>query len=191
MRNLDLTNIEFYGTPSGEVMIEDKIRPLRMYEPSDKDFTQAMIERINEFYPEAFKALCELYTPSKLNKDYYEYLIVHRFIRCNFSEYDNKADIDQNGVFRMEFVNCPMRGECKYCGIICNPKFNTKLSDREVEVMKLYYQSLKVEEISDRLFISIETVKKHKRNSLQKLNLHSLSEFISYASRNKMFESYE
>ncbi|MCL4483458.1 MAG: helix-turn-helix transcriptional regulator, partial [Bacteroidetes bacterium] len=73
----------------------------------------------------------------------------------------------------------------------CNPKFNSKLSDREMQVMKLYATSSKTEKIADILFISIETVKKHKHNSLLKLDLHSLSDFITYASKNQIFESHE
>jgi DNA-binding CsgD family transcriptional regulator len=186
---MDLANFEFYGTPTGSVVIEEKNKPLRTYEQSEREFTLAMLDKIANFYPEAYKALSETYLQSKLNKLYYEYIMVHRFIRCNFSEYDNKPDVDQEGAFRFEFISCPMRGECKYCGIICNPKFNSKLSDRELEVMRLYYNSYKAEKIADKLFISIETVKKHKRNSFQKLKLHSLSEFITYASRNQLFEN--
>jgi len=186
---MELKQFEFYGTPSGEVMISGSDKSVTVYDQSNKEFTNAMIYAICEFYPEAFTALCDQYSKSKLNPDYYNYLIVHRFIRCNFIKYDNIQDIDHNGIFHFEFVSCPLRGECKYCGIICQPKFNTKLSDREMQVMKLYYESAKVEDIAEKLFISILTVKMHKRNSLAKLGLHSLSEFISYASRNKMFEN--
>ena len=185
---MDLRSIEFYGTPEGSVMIAEKGKPLREYTDLDRTFTQQMIERIKEFYPEAFAALCELYTRSSLHRNYYEYLIVHRFIRCNFVEYDNRPDIDTNGIFCFEFVSCPLRGECKWSNIICNPKFNSTLSERELEVMKCFYHSMKIEDIADKLFIAIDTVKKHKRNVLQKLNMHSLSEFISYASQNKLYD---
>lgn len=188
MNKIELRSIECYGTPTGKVMISCE-SGLKIYEVEDRDFTEAMLELIQNFYPAAFKALSELYLPSKPNRTYYEYLIVHRFIRCNFNEYDNKKDICSEGSFNFEFVQCPLRGECKLCGVVCNPAFNSKLSERETEVMKLYYRSYPAEKIADMLFISIQTVIKHKRNSLQKLNLHSLSEFISLASRNKMFDN--
>ena len=188
---MELINFEFYGTPTGSVVISEKDKVLRVYEQSEQDFTGAMLERINNFYPEAFKALNETYSPVQMNKLYFDYKMVHRFIRCNFSEYDNKADVDQDGIFKFEFIPCPMRGECKFCGIICSPKFNTKLSEREMQVMKLYSTSYRAEKIADTLFISIETVRKHKRNSLQKLGLHSLSEFITYAAKNQIFENHE
>jgi len=188
---MELTNFEFYGTLSGSVIIAEKDKSLRAYEQSEQSFTIAMLEKIDNFYPEASKALDETYSPVKVNKAYFDYKKVHRFIRCNFSEYDNKSDIDQDGVFKFEFIACPLRGECKFCGIICNPKFNSRLSERERQVMKLYATAFKADKIADTLFISIETVRKHKRNSLQKLGLHSLSEFIAYASKNQIFENHD
>lgn len=188
---MELINFEFYGTPSGSVIIAEKDKTLRAYELEEKGFTQAMLEKISNFYPEAFEALRETYSATSANKAYFDYKMAHRFIRCNFSEYDNKSDIDQDGVFKFEFIPCPMRGECKYCSIICNPKFNAKLSGREMQVMKLYSNSYRAEKIADTLFISIETVRKHKRNSLQKLGFHSLSEFITYASKNQIFENHD
>ena len=185
---MKLNDLEFYGTPSGDVMISGAGSPLKVYEISDRDFTTAMIERLSEFYPDALRALSEYYEKSKANRAYYEYLMIHRFIRCNFNEYDSRSDIDAQGYFRFEFVPCPLRGECKFCNVICSPKFNAKLSDREMQVMKLYFQSHTPEEIADQLFISICTVKKHKRNSLERLKMHSLQEFVSYAAKNKMFD---
>lgn len=186
---MELKEFEFYGTPSGSVMITGPGKALKVYEVSDREFTAAMIERLGEFYPEALAALGDHYTKSKGNRHYYEYLMVHRFIRCNFNEYDSRADIDVHGAFRFEFVQCPLRGECKHCNIICGPKFNAKLSDREFQVMKLYYESYSTEEIADILYRSICTIKKHKRNSLERLKMHSLTEFITYAAKNKMFEN--
>lgn len=186
---MDLNNIEFYSTPSGGVMIKKAGKPLKKYEESDTEFTFQMIEVISEFYTEAFDELCKIYATSETNKRYFEYLIVHRFIRCNFSEYDNTNDIDQSGIFRFEYVKCPLRGECKSHEIICTLKFNSKLSEREHEVMKLYYESFSTDQIADNLFISIKTVEKHKSNVLKKLKLHSLSEFISYASSHNLFNT--
>lgn len=186
---MKLQNIEFYTTPIGEVMIKQRGQAVRKYVQSDTELTHQMLEIISEFYTEAFDALCEIYTKSEMNKRYYEYLIVHRFVRCNFSEYDNTKDVDQAGIFRFEHVKCPLRGECKYCEIICTPKFNSKLTEREHEVMKLYYESYPTDKIADMLFISIKTVEKHKSNSLKKLNLHSLAEFNSYASNHNLFSN--
>lgn len=182
------SNIEFYGTPSGEVMIMEHGKPLRKYiEEKEYDLTSEMLEYISEFYPEAFSALAELYTQSERNRRHFEYKMVHRFIRCNFKEFDNTADIDHRGVFRFEFINCPLRGECKFDKVICQPKFDTKLSNRQLEVMQYYFNGFKANEIADKMNISITTVETHKTNSLRKLGLHSLSEFNSYAAKHHIF----
>lgn len=181
-----LSNIEFYGTPSGEVIINEG-NSHKVYEIEDRQFTESMLEHIRNFYTDAFKALSECYSKSRENRSYYNYLIVRRFIKCNFSEYDNKNDIDENESLNFEFVPCPLRSECKYCNIICNAKFNTSLSECELRVMKLYYKGLKKEEIAENLYLSILTVQTHKRNVFTKLKINSLSEFIIFANNNKLF----
>lgn len=186
---MELRDFEFYGTPNGQVMISGAGSALKVYCETDREFTLSMIERISEFYPEAMAALSKTYESSRKNPHYFEYLIVHRFIRCNFNEYDSRSDIDSKGCFRFEFVQCPLRGECKYCNVICNPAFNAKLSPREQEVMRLFYSGKDVEEISELLFIAMDTVKKHKRNALERLKMHSLKEFLTYANSNRLFEN--
>lgn len=52
-----------------------------------------------------------------------------------------------------------MRGECKYEGVICNPQFNSRISDAEMRVMHLVYDGLDNDEIADRLYLSPHTVK--------------------------------
>ncbi|MEG1899628.1 MAG: helix-turn-helix transcriptional regulator [Bacteroidales bacterium] len=183
-----LINIEFYTTPLGEVMICEDGKKIREYQTSDLELTALMLAQIKEFYPKAFEVLCEIYNKSILNKTYYDYLIVKRFIKCNFGEYDNKADISSLSVYQFEYVKCPLRGECKYSGIICNPDFCSSLSIRELEIMKMLCDGAKIEEVADTLYISILTVKQHKRNSLAKVGLHSLNEFIIYAQKNNLFK---
>lgn len=183
----NLRNIEFYGTPEGEVMISSSEFPLQKYHVEDRAFTQEMLSLIEEFYPKAFGMLCSIYTPSKLNRMFFEYQIVHRFIRCNFSEYDNTFDIDHLGRFRFEFVSCPLRGECRGHKVICCPEFNSSLTVCENEVMKFFYRGYKSEEIADLLHRSPETIKKHKKNSFIKLDIHSLAEFNNYANANNLY----
>ena len=179
---------EFYGTPEGEVIISEG-NTHRVFEMTDRAFIKFMLERIQNFYPEAHKALCEVYSRSALNRSYYEYLIVKRFVKCNFFEFDPTPDMDENGCFKFEFVPCPMRGECKYTNVICNAKFNTTLTARETEVMKHYFNGKRADEIADELFISIDTVKTHKRNALQRLNFSNMNEFMVYARKNQLYGS--
>jgi two-component system NarL family response regulator len=63
-----------------------------------------------------------------------------------------------------------------------------RLTDRELEVLKLVAQGLNNREIAKRLFISENTVKNHVRNILEKLQLHSRMEAVVYAVREKLLE---
>ena len=63
-----------------------------------------------------------------------------------------------------------------------------KLTDREMEVLRLVAQGLNNRDIAKQLFISENTVKNHIRNILEKLHLHSRMEAVVYAVREKMIE---
>ena len=63
-----------------------------------------------------------------------------------------------------------------------------RLTDRELEVLKLVAQGLNNREIAKRLFISENTVKNHVRNILEKLQLHSRMEAVMYAMREKLLD---
>ena len=66
-----------------------------------------------------------------------------------------------------------------------------RLTDRELEVLKLVAQGLNNREIAKRLFISENTVKNHVRNILEKLQLHSRMEAAMYAVRENLLEPGE
>ena len=69
------------------------------------------------------------------------------------------------------------------------PKVPTpRLTDREMEVLRLVAQGLNNRDIAKQLFISENTVKNHIRNILEKLHLHSRMEAVVYAVREKMIE---
>ena len=63
-----------------------------------------------------------------------------------------------------------------------------RLTDRELEVLKLVAQGLNNREVAKRLFISENTVKNHVRNILEKLQLHSRMEAVMYAVREKLLD---
>lgn len=174
----ELRNIEFFNDPEGGVMIRDD-EGVHTYQPEDKELTSVLFARIESEYPEALKALAENYRKSRANVNYYRYLVCHRFIRCNFGSLDKKQDIDGAGRFTFEEVSCPIKGECKYSGIICNPKFNTRLTARQQEVMKLYCQNMKPEKIAEQLYMSPETVLTTKRNAFRKAGVHDILEFMA------------
>ena len=63
-----------------------------------------------------------------------------------------------------------------------------KLTDRELQVLKLVAQGMSNREVAEDLFISENTVKNHVRNILEKLHLHSRMEAVVYAVREKLLD---
>jgi DNA-binding NarL/FixJ family response regulator len=63
-----------------------------------------------------------------------------------------------------------------------------RLTERELEVLRLVARGLNNRDIAKQLFISENTVKNHIRNILEKLQLHSRMEAVVYAVREKLLE---
>ncbi len=63
-----------------------------------------------------------------------------------------------------------------------------RVTEREMDVLKLVAQGMSNRDIAATLFISENTVKNHIRNILEKLHLHSRMEAVVYAVREKLLE---
>jgi DNA-binding NarL/FixJ family response regulator len=63
-----------------------------------------------------------------------------------------------------------------------------RLTNRELEVLKLVAKGLNNRDIAGQLYISENTVKNHVRYILEKLHLHSRMEAVVYAVREKLLE---
>lgn len=176
-----LTNIEFYNTPEGDVMVKAVNEAARRLKENDYEFISEMLTIISDRYPKAHAALMELYSTSTMNKKHFEYSVVHRFIRCNFGEYDQyNHDIDINGNFIFEEVKCPLRGECPLEGVVCKPELDNNLSEREMEVFRLIVQNMRSDEIAAELSISKFTVDRHRENIKARLHLRDIPAMITY-----------
>ena len=51
---------------------------------------------------------------------------------------------------------------------------------REHEVLQLIAEGLPNQDVADRLFISVDTVRTHRRNVMEKLDLHNAAEITAY-----------
>jgi len=140
--------------------------------------------KVKEYYPKTYKSLCRIYG----NQESMYFPRAMRFLKCNFSAHDNKPDIDDDFNFELENVPCPLRGECT--DQICNPKLTTKLSSREIEIIKLHIEGYSQIEIGERLFISDRTAHNHFTNIYHKLGLTGKSSpdhlLINYAYKNHL-----
>ena len=63
-----------------------------------------------------------------------------------------------------------------------------RLTDREMQVLRLVARGMANKDIAVELFISENTVKNHVRNILEKLQLHSRMEAVVYAVREKLLD---
>lgn len=179
-------NIEFY-TVDNELWYLTTEGANERFDETKENVISTIIDRLIEHYPEAYGALAKWYGKSAANVPYYRYLIARRFLRCNFGRLDTTQDDFGKSSFRFEKVECPLRGECQFEGVVCMPRFNSKLSQKELQVMRLIYNGCSSEEVSERLFLSPFTVKNHIKSVYQKLGIHDKSEFIRYANKNNVF----
>lgn len=155
---------------------------LRLFTENSKLIIAEVNVIVKEKYPIAWAALCRQY--DKLPKS--AYLKSRRFAKCNLSLFDSKMDIDANGVMTLEFVPCPLRGECFDEGIICCPTPNTALSKRQLEVAGLVDKGLSDIEIADILCISVLTVKTHIKNMLKITSTSNRRELARYCRTEKL-----
>lgn len=155
------------------------------------ELVKYILEIVRSRYPEAYKTLEEIYAKSAHNQSYFQFLMARRFCKCNFCRLDTTEfdveDVDSEGKFNFEKVECPMRGECSYEGVICMPKFNSKLSTAEKRVMEVLYRGASEQEAARELYLSPHTIHQHVKSVYVKLGVHKLSEFIAYANKNNMF----
>jgi DNA-binding NarL/FixJ family response regulator len=64
----------------------------------------------------------------------------------------------------------------------------TQLSAREREITQLLAEGKSNKEVATALNISVKTVETHRSNIMRKLDLHSLSDLVRYAVRNRIIE---
>jgi DNA-binding NarL/FixJ family response regulator len=62
------------------------------------------------------------------------------------------------------------------------------LSSREIEIMKLWGNSMTNKEIAEKLFLSVRTVETHKNHIMQKLNLKTSVDLIKFGIKNNIIE---
>ena len=83
-----------------------------------------------------------------------------------------------------EFATLARRDELERVEQIPAPR----LTDREMQVLKLVARGMNNRDIGKELFISDNTVKNHVRNILEKLQIHSRMEAVMVAVRDKLIE---
>lgn len=163
---------EFLTSSDGIVMITEENGNYTPIKPGDP-----CIRKINtlvrEQCPQAHNRLLELYGNQV-------YTRVLRFMKCNFSIHDSTPDLVGDKM-NFEYVPCPMRGECKDEGIICNPVVSHGLRVREIEVLQLMSEGYTDKETATKLFLSVHTVITYRKSLLVKLACNNKAQLTSEA----------
>ena len=182
---MKLNGVEFYTTPDGDVMYKQPGEPVKMLEQCDRDVITGVLSHIQDLWPIAFERLAKTYSVNELNRVFYEFNMVTRFLACNCGEYDGTyPDIDADGKWNLELVRCPLRGRCKDEGVICKPELRTSLTERETEILELISRGKQATEIAYMLNISPFTVNRHRENIKVRLKLRTIGEMVSYYHQN-------
>jgi DNA-binding CsgD family transcriptional regulator len=93
---------------------------------------------------------------------------------------DISPDQDLKAPVKFRLVNFKT-GDIVNIPVIDNPGIS--LTIREKEVLKLANDGMMSKEISNKLFISIHTVNRHRQNIMEKMHVDNLSEAINYAQK--------
>jgi DNA-binding CsgD family transcriptional regulator len=135
------------------------------------DMNYVFLKRVDDTiklnYPDSYNKLSKLHGPEKEGL----FARVRQFLACNFSTKDGFADIDEDWNFVFEHVTCPAK-LTRLCTLgICEPEISHELTEREIEVLRLFARGFCEKEISDALFISKSTVHNHISNMYKKIGL--------------------
>lgn len=174
-----MENYEFVALADGNIIARNDTAN-KVVTEFDRDIIEFVIKEIKVRYPIAYERLCIIYDRYKGNRLNYEYLIAKRFIRCNMGA-DDLMTIDvEQGVVNLEFVSCPMRGECPYEGVVCRPRHHSHLTPTLKQVAELYASGKSYQDIADVLGKSPKTIANQLRAIKEILKLKRVKDIITY-----------
>jgi len=185
---MKLREIEFVANNKGDVLVTELAEKAYILNMTHRHIISEVYGYITEEFPEATICLEKRYAVSIINKMYYEFLIVRMWLKLHAGQFDHLMDIDETGTANFEYCYCPMRGECGTCDVeaACYPIRSTKLRKSEINVLRLLVVGLDETEIADTLCISLNTVKKHRQNMLNRYDFHKTSQLIDLWHKNKL-----
>ncbi|PIF62317.1 LuxR family two component transcriptional regulator [Flavobacterium sp. 120] len=155
------------------------------------------IEVIKEFAEKGFP--CKIIVLSS----YDDLRIIKEVMKLGSSGYLTKKCAGENIV---EAIQAVSRGEEYFCKSVREKIFSTVtkdnvkliknesavssiLTDRELEIITLISLEYSGKEISDQLFISVNTVETHRKNIMKKLDAKNSISLVKYAIKNKLIKS--
>ncbi|MFD2824498.1 helix-turn-helix transcriptional regulator [Lacinutrix iliipiscaria] len=130
-------------------------------------YHQIIKEALNDL-PEAKKVLKEWFPKSETHQ-------LQKFIECRFGGLDFTPDIEDYKLQPGEYWDCPLRGNCKGEGKVCQPLIynNNPLSFKEIKLLKLLITNDTNELIGDKLNVPMGSLHKMKRILYAKLGIQT------------------
>lgn len=112
-----------------------------------------------------------------------------QYIKCNFGNFDNLPDMDEDGTVHAECWNCGQRGTCKGEGKLCSRLQGPKglLSRRETEIFFLLIDGKSHKMIADHFGTHIQTVETQLKDIREKLGCNSSIEVMNFAMKRGFF----
>jgi len=156
----------YFNSTNEEIVVENlQSGEILLLSKMPFDFLIKAENTIKTQYPTTWEKLIKEHG----DRSAFIYARVRHFFACNFSVKDGRPDIDDDWNFDLETVPCPARiaGICE--NKICAPKITNKLTDREIEVLRLFVKAFGEDEIAEALFISKSTVHNHINNMYRKI----------------------
>jgi DNA-binding HTH domain-containing proteins len=178
-----IRNVEFLTDfETGVLMFRHNHDSISDLTINDTDIIEYSDQYISSRYNEAHARLKVIHIQSEFNPLFQKYRMVVRFCKCNFSKFDNsKFDIDENGIFNLEIIDCHLRGgDCPDEGIICKPKLTLDISIKEMLVFRAIKDGLDYEQTALLLGKSPLTIKRQVESLRKKTGVQSNNQLIAF-----------
>jgi len=184
---MKLRDIE-YVVNKGDILVTEMEEKAYILNQTHRHIIMAHMDDLSEEWPTALSCLEKRYFQSKINRMYFEFLIVRMWIKLHFGQTDHLMDIDENGNQNIEYCYCAQRGECEGCNLkdACYPVRSTNLRKAEINVLRLLTLGLDEKAVAESLCISSNTVRTHIRNMLVRYDFHKASQLIEMWHRLKL-----
>jgi len=107
----------------------------------------------------------------------------HVWLACCMVSFSARKEA---GHIHMHHINTNEEWEYSLAEMKWKKQEPMKLSDKEKEVLVLSAQGYTMEQIADKMQVSVNTVKFHKRNLFDKMHVESVVEALAYAQNSKL-----
>ena len=128
--------------------------------------------------------------------------IMREVLKAGARAYVLKSDLDRNLILAIEALH---RGETFFSAKVseimlegylqdnvqrpnAEPPYSTRLTARQKEVVRLLAEGKTNKEVASALGISVKTAETHRNNIMRKLELHSFSDLVRYAVRERIVD---